>query len=68
MKLVTPYEYVRELNKRLAMHPDFRTGMRFLLSPEGTGNDVSGIDWEPKNIQHPFIEISSNVKNELVAK
>lgn len=66
MKQLTPNEYVRELNRRLAMHPEFRLGMKFLNYPIGSGDGASGIEWEPKNLKDPFIEISTQMQNEFV--
>lgn len=66
MKQLNANEYVRELNRRLARHPEFRLGMRFLNYPQGSGDGASGIEWEPKNLKDPFIEISTQMQNEFV--
>lgn len=66
MKKITPIEYVRELNHRLAMHPEFKPGMRFLSYPAESGNGASGIEWEPKNLKDPFVEISTQMQKDFI--
>ena len=47
MKVVTPDQYVDELNMALQADEDFTPGMRFLSHPRGaTGGGITGYAWE----------------------
>lgn len=49
--VISPEEFIAEVNKRLSSHPAFAPGMRaFLVPPGANGKTASGYDWEPDGL------------------
>jgi len=60
---LTRREYLAELNRRLAGHPLYRPGMRFVPHPGPDPDTSTGIDWEPKGqaAADPFPLVAAEV-------
>jgi hypothetical protein len=61
-KLLTPDQYIAEMNRRLEQHSEYRKGMAFVPFPEGTtGSSMSGY-----SVTGPFglMAIYAQVANE----
>lgn len=62
-KLLTPDQYIAEMNRRLEQHRDYHKGMAFVPYPEGaTGSSMSGY-----SVTGPFglMGIYAQVANEV---
>jgi hypothetical protein len=70
-QLLTRIQYLAELNKRLAAHPAYVTGMRFVVR-DSDPEMALGFDWEPHSEEWermngglappaPFPEIAAEV-------
>lgn len=68
--IITPEEFVDEINRRLPEHDCYSTGLQMFLVPRnGRGEDAIGIDWEPRTARNGVIavsEIHEEVANEFV--
>ncbi|WP_322047247.1 hypothetical protein [Paraburkholderia sp. J67] len=57
--VLTPEEFVDEINRRLPEHDCYTAGLQmFLLPRNGRGEDAIGIDWEPRTARNGVIAIS----------
>lgn len=67
MQRVTPGDYLREMNRRLKQHPDYRPGMCFTFVPHGATEDAAlGYTWEPDpRVMHPYRDIAASVQAEF---
>ncbi|HEX7907319.1 MAG TPA: hypothetical protein VF534_04405 [Paraburkholderia sp.] len=49
-QVISPEEFIAEVNRRLLNHFAYETGMRVFLVPIGaSGKTAHGYDWEPKD-------------------
>lgn len=49
--VISPEEFIAEVNKRLPNHHAYKPGMRVFLVPIGAdGKRAAGYDWEPKDL------------------
>lgn len=49
--VISPEEFVAEVNRRLSSQHSYKTGMQVFLVPRGSnGRTASGYDWEPKDM------------------
>lgn len=63
-EVVSPQEFVAELNRRLAEHSAYRYGMCFELSDcKHSSSRGTSITWRPRAEFHPFVEICLSVKS-----
>jgi hypothetical protein len=47
--ILSPEEFIEEVNRQLPDHFAYKAGMRvFLVPPDANGETSSGYDWEPK--------------------
>lgn len=57
--IITPDEFVDEINRRLPEHDCYSPGLQMFLVPRnGVANDAIGIDWEPRDADNGVIAIS----------
>lgn len=57
--IITPEEFVDEINRRLPEHDCYSPGLQlFLISRNSVGNDATGIDWEPLGASNCVIAVS----------
>jgi hypothetical protein len=50
-QVISPEEFIAEVNKRLPGHPSYRRNMRAFLVPRGAdGKMATGYDWEPDGL------------------
>ncbi|WP_175920340.1 hypothetical protein [Burkholderia pyrrocinia] len=48
--VISPEEFIAEVNKRLPKHAEFKSGMRVFLVPNGAdGKSASGYGFEPRD-------------------
>ena len=56
--VISPEEFVNEVNRRLPDHDCYTTGLHmFLLPRTGRAEDAVGIDWEPRTARNAAIAI-----------
>ncbi|MFM0163916.1 hypothetical protein PQR39_26315 [Paraburkholderia sediminicola] len=49
--VISPEEFIAEVNKRLPDHGTFKNGLHVFLVPRrATGATARGYDWEPKDL------------------
>lgn len=49
--VISPEEFIAEVNKRLPDHAAYSNGLHVFLVPRGaTGAAATGYDWEPKDL------------------
>jgi hypothetical protein len=63
MMVLSPEQYLLELNRALRAHPNFLAGMKFVLRP-----DKGGFDWEPMGILYPHSEVSAQVRKRFTVR
>jgi hypothetical protein len=57
--VISPEEFVNEVNRRLPEHDCYTAGLQmFLLPRNGRAEDAIGIDWEPRAARNAVIAIS----------
>ena len=56
--IITPEEFVDEINRRLPEHDCYTQGLQMFLVPRGAMPDEAiGIDWEPRNARNGVIAV-----------
>jgi hypothetical protein len=68
-QVISPEEFIAEINTRLPDHHAYEAGMHVFLVPIGaTGRSASGYDWEPKDLVTIGViaSIVSRVESEYV--
>ncbi|WP_035996239.1 hypothetical protein [Paraburkholderia caribensis] len=57
--IITPEEFVDEINRRLPDHDCYTQGLQMFLIPRGAmADEAIGIDWEPRNARNGVIAVS----------